>query len=122
MDDKKNIDFNITELKRISREYDTPVIAISSINREYYKKPIDFNAFKSSGNIEFTADVVIGLQYSFMQDIRNMKENEVIDLYKEEKIKNPRAVQTVILKNRNGSIGNSTNFQYEPQYNYFKEV
>ena len=35
---------NITELKRISREYDTPVIAISSINREYYKKPIDFNA------------------------------------------------------------------------------
>ena len=57
-----------------------------------------------------------------MQDIGNMKENEVIDLYKEEKIKNPRAVQTVILKNRNGSIGNSTNFLYEPQYNYFKEV
>ena len=124
MDDKKNIDFNITELKRISREYDTPVIAISSINREYYKKPIDFNAFKSSGNIEFTADVVIGLQYSFMQDIGHGKESEkeAIEKYKEEKIKNPRAVQTVILKNRNGSIGNNTNFLYEPQYNYFKEV
>lgn len=124
IDDKKNIDFNITELKRISREYDTPVIAISSINREYYKKPIDFNAFKSSGNIEFTADVVIGLQYSFMQDVGCGKESEkeAIEKYKEEKIKNPRAVQTVILKNRNGSIGNSTNFQYEPQYNYFEEV
>lgn len=122
LDDKKNIDFNMTELKRISREYDTPVIAISSINREYYKKQIDFNAFKSSGNIEFTADVVIGLQYSFMEDIGNMKDNEILDLYKEAKIEFPRQVQTVVLKNRNGSIGKSTHFQYEPQYNYFKEV
>lgn len=121
-DDKKNIDFNITELKRISREFDIPVLVVSSINREFYKKQIDFNAFKSSGNIEFTADVVVGLQYSFMENIGNMKDNEIIDLYKEEKIKNPRSVQTVILKNRNGSIGKSTNFLYEPQYNYFKEV
>lgn len=123
-DDKKNIDFNITELKRISREFDIPVLVVSSINREFYKKQIDFNAFKSSGNIEFTADVVIGLQYSFMEDVGCGKESEkeAIEKYKEEKIKNPRSVQTVILKNRNGSIGKSTNFLYEPQYNYFKEV
>ena len=59
-----------------------------------------------------------------MQDVGCGKESEkeAIEKYKEEKIKNPRAVQTVILKNRNGSIGNSTNFQYEPQYNYFEEV
>ena len=59
-----------------------------------------------------------------MQNIGYGKESEkeAIEKYKEEKIKNPRAVQTVILKNRNGSIGNNTNFLYEPQYNYFKEV
>ncbi len=121
-DDKKNIDFNITELKRISREYDTPVIVISSIGRQYYKKPIDFEAFKSSGNIEFTADVVIGLQYSFMADIGNKQENQIQEMYQEAKAQYPREVQTVILKNRNGSIGEYTNFIYEPKYNYFKEV
>lgn len=121
-DDKKNIDFNITELKRISREFDTPVIVISSIGRQYYKKPIDFEAFKSSGNIEFTADVVIGLQYSFMADIGNKSDNEIQTMYQEAKARYPREIQTVILKNRNGSIGEYTNFKYEPKYNYFKEV
>lgn len=121
-DDKKNIDFNITELKRISREFDTPVIVISSIGRQYYKKPIDFEAFKSSGNIEFTADVVIGLQYSFMADIGNKQENQIQEMYQEAKAQYPREVQTVILKNRNGSIGEYTDFMYEPKYNYFEEV
>lgn len=121
-DDKKNIDFNITELKRISREFDTPVIVISSIGRQYYKKPIDFEAFKSSGNIEFTADVVIGLQYSFMADIGNKSDTEIQSMYQEAKAQYPREVQTVILKNRNGSIGEYTDFIYEPKYNYFKEV
>ena len=121
-DDKKNIDFNITELKRISREYDIPVIVISSIGRQYYKKPIDFEAFKSSGNIEFTADVVIGLQYSFMADIGNKSDNQIQEMYQEAKSQYPREVQTVILKNRNGSIGECTDFVYEPKYNYFKEV
>ena len=121
-DDKKNIDFNITELKRISREFDTPVIVISSIGRQYYKKPIDFEAFKSSGNIEFTADVVIGLQYSFMADIGNKSDNQIQEMYQEAKAQYPRQVQTVILKNRNGSIGEYTDFIYEPKYNYFKEV
>ena len=121
-DDKKNIDFNITELKRISREYDIPVIVISSIGRQYYKKPIDFEAFKSSGNIEFTADVVIGLQYSFMADIGNKSDNQIQEMYQEAKSQYPREVQTVILKNRNGSIGECTDFKYEPKYNYFEEV
>ena len=121
-DDKKNIDFNITELKRISREYDIPVIVISSIGRQYYKKSIDFEAFKSSGNIEFTADVVIGLQYSFMADIGNKSDSQIQEMYQEAKSQYPREVQTVILKNRNGSIGECTDFIYEPKYNYFKEV
>ena len=32
--DKQNMDKNIVELKRISRDFNTPVIAISSFNRE----------------------------------------------------------------------------------------
>ena len=121
-DDKRNVDFNISELKRISREFDIPVIVISSINRGNYKKQIGFEGFKASGDIEYTADVVIGLQYSFMADIGNKQENQIQEMYQEAKAKYPREVQTVILKNRNGSIGEYTNFIYEPKYNYFKEV
>lgn len=121
-DEKRIIDFNITELKRISRDFDIPVIVISSINRQYYKKAIDFEAFKNSGGIEFTADVVIGLQYTFISELEgNEKDNVIIDKYNEAKKENPKRIQTVILKNRNGSIGNYTNFDFESGYNYFRE-
>ena len=121
-DDKKNIDFNITELKRISRDFDTPVFVISAVNRGNYKKQIGFEGFKASGGIEYTADVVIGLQYSFMSDTSGKSDSEIENLDREAKSKYPREMQTVILKNRNGSIGEYTDFIYEPKHNYFKEV
>ena len=121
-DDKRNIDFNISELKRISRDFGIPVIVISSINRGNYKKQIGFEGFKASGDIEYTADVVIGLQYSFMTDISGKSDSEVESLDREAKSKYPREMQTVILKNRNGSVGEYTNFIYEPKHNYFEEV
>lgn len=121
-DDKKNIDFNITELKRISRDFDTPVFVISAVNRGNYKKQIGFEGFKASGGIEYTADVVIGLQYSFMSDTLGKSDSEIELLDREAKSKYPREMQTVILKNRNGSVGEYTDFIYEPKHNYFEEV
>ena len=121
-DDKKNIDFNITELKRISRDFDTPVFVISAVNRGNYKKQIGFEGFKVSGGIEYTADVVIGLQYSFMSDTSGKSDSEIELLDREAKSKYPREMQTVILKNRNGSVGEYTDFIYEPKHNYFEEV
>lgn len=64
--DKQNIDKSIIELKRISRDYSTPVIGISSFNRENYMSPVNMASFKESGAIEFSADVLIGLQYEGM--------------------------------------------------------
>ena len=122
VDDKKNIDFNITELKRISRDFDTPVFVISAVNRGNYKKQIGFEGFKASGDIEYTADVVVGLQYSFMSDTSGKSDSEIENLDREAKSKYPREMQTVILKNRNGSIGEYTDFIYEPKHNYFEEV
>lgn len=121
-DDKKNIDFNITELKRISRYFDTPVFVISAVNRGNYKKQIGFEGFKASGGIEYTADVVIGLQYSFMSNTSGKSDSEIELLDREAKSKYPREMQTVILKNRNGSVGEYTDFIYEPKHNYFEEV
>ena len=43
--DKQAVDKNVLELKRISRDYDIPVIGVSSFNRENYTEPVNMTAF-----------------------------------------------------------------------------
>ena len=52
----------VLELKRISRDFKLPVIAVSSLNRMSYGQRISMEAFKESGAIEYSSDVLIGLQ------------------------------------------------------------
>jgi len=110
--DKQNIDKAVLELKRISRDYKIPVVVISSLNRASYKDVISMEAFKESGAIEYSADVLIGLQLKGV-------ETEKFDV---EKAKNqdPRNIELKILKNRNGATGGSLYFEYYPKFNYFK--
>ena len=117
--DKQNTDKAVLELKRLSRDYKIPVIGISSFNRESYKENSSNRGrvtqadFKESGAIEYSADVLIGLEFAGAGD-KTYSE-------KEEKKKNPREVQLVILKNRNGRAWESANFKYYQLFNYFKE-
>lgn len=60
--DKQNTDKAVLELKRISRDVKIPVIAISSFNRQSYNSPVTMEAFKESGAVEYSSDVLIGLQ------------------------------------------------------------
>jgi len=60
--DKQNTDKAVLELKRISRDYKIPVLGISSFNRENYNVEVSMQAFKESGAIEYSSDVLIGLQ------------------------------------------------------------
>lgn len=113
MTDKQQIDFNITELKRISREFKTPIIAISSFNRMSYNMPVDLQSFKESGAIEYASDVLIGLQFK--------NQTEETDT-KEEKAKIKREVEAVILKNRNGQTGAKLQYTYYTPFNLFVEV
>ena len=112
--DKQNTDKAVMELKRISRDYKTPVIGISSFNRANYKEAVTMEAFKESGAIEYSSDVLIGLQLKGA-GAKNFDANEA-------KKKSPREVELVILKNRNGSTGNKLDFEYYPMFNYFREV
>ena len=57
-----------------------------------------------------------------MSDTSGKSDSEIENLDREAKSKYPREMQTVILKNRNGSIGEYTDFIYEPKHNYFEEV
>ena len=121
---KELIDTNVTELKRLSRRHDIPVFIISSVNRSNYLTPIAFESFKESGGIEYTADVIWGLQLQAIhEDIFN-KENKLKEKREridEAKAEIPRKVELVCLKNRYGISSYSAAFDYYPQYDLFTE-
>ena len=112
--DKQNTDKAVLELKRISRDFKIPVIAVSSFNRDNYSAPVSMVSFKESGAIEYSSDVLIGLQLhgAGTKDFDATKE----------KAKNPREIELVILKNRNGSTGKKIRYKYYPMFNYFEEI
>lgn len=112
--DKQNTDKNVLELKRISRDFNTAVIGVSSLNRASYNEKIDLSAYKESGSIEYGSDVLIGLQ------LKGAGKKDFDST--EAKQKDPREIELVILKNRNGKTGNTVNFEYYPLFNYFKEA
>ena len=112
--DKQNTDKAVMELKRISRDYKTPVIGISSFNRANYKEAVTMEAFKESGAIEYSSDVLIGLQ------LKGAGESGFNAT--EAKAKNPRQIELVILKNRNGRTGDKIAYSFYPLFNYFAEA
>jgi replicative DNA helicase len=123
MSDKQKIDTNVTELKRISRDFNIPLIVISSLNRDSYLCPISYESFKESGGIEYTADIILGLQYLNIQDIANEKnKTKQRDLLKNESLKNPREIELVCLKQRNGKQTFSCGYDFYPMFNYFSEL
>jgi replicative DNA helicase len=110
--EKQSVDQIVKRLKQISRDFKIPVLAISSLNRESYKSPISMQAFKESGGIEYSADVLFGLQLKGVE----AKDFDV----EKEKSKSPREIELKILKNRRGRTGISIFFEYYPEFNYFK--
>ena len=89
------------------------MIAISSFNRASYSEKVTLEAFKESGAIEYGSDVLIGLQLKGAGS-KNFDSTE-------EKKKDPREVELVILKNRNGKTGDTIPYRYYPMFNYFEE-
>lgn len=114
MTDKQNTDKAVMELKRISRDYKIPIIGISSFNRQNYKEAVSMEAFKESGAIEYSSDVLIGLQFKGT----GKKDFDV----NAAKSATPREVELVILKNRNGQTGKTVNYNYYPMFNYYREM
>ena len=111
--DKQNTDYAILNLKRLSRDNKIPVIVISSFNRENYSVKVAMQAFKESGAIEYSTDVLIGLQ------LKGTGESDFdVD---EAKAKHPREIEAVILKNRNGVTGKKISYNYYTMFNYFSE-
>ena len=94
---RERIDWNLSELRRLSRDMKSPVLVVSSMNREAYKenKPPTMAALKESGGIEYSADVVIALW-------RDKEESERLTTRFEGR-KTDR-IEAHVLKNRNGEL------------------
>lgn len=115
--DKSNTDFTIHGLKALADEFTTPVIAISSFNRNSYNAPVNLASFKESGGIEYSCDVLIGLQYKLPFTKAGAKPEDLL----EAKRQPISEVQAVILKNRNGQTGATINYSFTGKYNTFTE-
>ena len=108
-DIRLNIDKTILELKRIARDYKIPVITVSSFNRMGAKEKAAEDAFKESGAIEYSCDVLLGLHKR--------------DDTKHTDIKHPiREMELVILKNRIGQANKEINYNYNAGFHHFEEV
>lgn len=119
--ERQIVDENITRLWLLAKEKNIPVFVISSVNRESYNKPISFAAFKESGAIEFTADVVLGMQFSA---VREMDKAALKSFSADtEKQNDPRRLEIIVLKQRYGMCGNDVfcRFNYYPAYSCFEE-
>ncbi len=131
--DKQNTDKAVVELKRASRDYDVPIFAISSFNRENYTSPVNIASFKESGAIEYTSDVLMALQFKGMDYLKKddgkyedekTRTARIIQLRAEQE-KNAeipgkaQELQLKILKNRNGRKG-GVDLEFHPMFNCFE--
>lgn len=119
--DKSNMDRIVTILKQISRDSKVPIIAVSSVNRENYTAPINLAALKESGIIEFSADVVLGLQVAGADEFGSRSKADAHLITEQCKRENPRRIELKVLKNRNGQLGNPILYDFYPAGNYFLE-
>lgn len=133
LEGKASIDHIVLTLKTFQMRNRLTVILISSLNRSNYTLPIDYESFKESGSIEYTADVVWGLQLhilsldgfyrrvdtqkgGFGKDTNTKEKREMI---RKAKATLPRRMELVCLKNRYGKATYSVEFNYYPNYETF---
>lgn len=110
LSDKQNVDVNVTELKRMSRDLKIPVVVISSVSRDNYTQDLNYSSFKETGGIEYTADVLIALQLEIVTSSDYLKLKTKADQYKalkdyqeQTRGKGISEVNAKILKNRFGN-------------------
>ena len=128
------IDENLKALKKWQKENGIFILLLSSFNRANNYEPVSYESFLYTSAIEFTCDYVFGLQLQLLDP-----DNE--DFYIKKGIKggeqeqksfekkrlvheaqaqiNPKKVQFVSLKNRNGKQLFKANFDYYPAHDFF---
>ena len=141
-------DYDVTRLKVVSRDFHVPVLVISAFNRISYYDPVSMSSFRESSGIEYSSDILLGMQYKGMDyrksDIPTKDEEDggktkAKTIYESTADHNNRVrkllddmdergaagkelpIELKILKNRNGSKG-TLSYNFLPKYNYYYET
>lgn len=110
MSDKQVTDANVSALRQLARDLQSPVVAISSLNRSSYSGSIKLDSFKESGAIEYGADVLLGLQPRNLASECSTAKGEAEERKAamratlEMRGRTEREVELVVLKHRNGAV------------------
>jgi len=106
------LDANTSALSRLGRDFEIPILCISSWNHPTKKGMEDSESLAHLKRIASAADVVITFHFSHADDR---------DFYIEEaKEKTPREMELRIMKNRFGqTLSSGVDLLYDPRYNYF---
>lgn len=123
MTTKDLVDYHVRRLKVLQTDNQLTMIVISSLNRQNYMTAIDFESFKESGGIEYTADVLWGLQLQCIHNEPFTQQNKVNEKRQkiiEAKKAVPRKIELICLKNRFGVSSYTCQFDYYPKYDWFK--
>ena len=124
MSDKMKIDQISTRLKRLQTRHDLSMFVISSFNRANYQQTVTFESFKESGSIEYSANVVWGLQLNILNSNTflnadskksGVTKQQLIDSAKKEC---PRQIELKAVKHRNYGLY-SVFFDYYTEHDYF---
>ncbi len=118
----------VKDLKRLARKYKITILVISAFNRTSNYTDVSYNSFRDSSTIEYTADVLIGLQLSVLDTSNDVEETRDGAYKIEKKIKKQVAeakqqevkdVTLKIIKNRNGVDKTLSFIKFYGKNNYF---
>ena len=135
-------DYDVTSLKVLSRDYHIPVLVISAFNRISYLEPVSMGSFRESSGIEYSSDILLGMQYQGMDYQKHKYKNdtgELVEVYESTQDHDMRVrelldkmaddganglelpIEIKILKNRNGAKG-TLFYHFLPRFNFFRET
>lgn len=119
---KEAVDDTVHALKKLQADNALVMFLISSFNRQNYLTVADFESFKESGLIEYSADFVAALQLTAMNADLLDTQNKLIakrEFVGEEKKRLPRDIELLVLKNRYGRSYVSYFFTYDARHDLF---
>lgn len=130
-DTRTATDYAIKLFKTMQTSNELFVLLISNFNRSSYDTTVSYEAFKETGMIEFTCDYIWGLQLSVLEDesfysVQGSRggEKETSTKAKKDAIfkasrANPKEVEFVSLKSRNGKQVYKAFFKYDMEHDVF---
>lgn len=112
-DRRESLDNTIRSLKNFQREFNCTFIVLSSLNRQAYWDILSLESFKETGSLEFSADLLFGLETCITSG--GDRKKQIFDAVR----KPERTVKLSCLKNRNGYTFD-TYFRYFAAHDYFE--